>query len=78
MFSSIVAEVNALRSGGGYIKVGYGRTDLKQPEDMDDADEICEWLDKRQKIDIEWQLLKKVMEDARNLEGAAKRGEVDD
>lgn len=45
--------------------------------DLEDADGICEWLDERQLVEMEWQKLKKTMESARNLEMAAKRGEED-
>lgn len=77
VFTSVLEEVTALRSGTGYIRVDYGGTSLEQPEDMEDADGICEWLDKRKMIDMEWQLLKKKMDDARHLEMAVKRGEDD-
>jgi hypothetical protein len=36
-----------------------------------------DWLDQRKIIEMEWQIVRELMESARNLEMAAKRGEDD-
>ncbi|KAK7693412.1 hypothetical protein QCA50_002980 [Cerrena zonata] len=48
------------------------------PEDTNDADGIMNWLDQRHVIDLQWTAIKKMMDDARNLEMAAKKGDDDD
>ncbi|KAG7092473.1 hypothetical protein E1B28_008825 [Marasmius oreades] len=76
LFKSVDQEVRALQGGEdtGFVRVAFagGR---KPPEDIQDADAICEWLDERRVIDFEWQRLNGVMENARNLEMMAKRGQ---
>ncbi|KAJ7582677.1 hypothetical protein C8J56DRAFT_1015417 [Mycena floridula] len=81
LFQAIALEVEELqmagRHGKKFVRVAYaeGKT---PPEDTEDADAICEWLDERRVIDTEWQKLKSLMESARNLEVAAKRGDADE
>ena len=50
----------------------------KPPDDLTDGDGIMNWLDERGLITAEWQKIKEMMESARNLEVASKRGEDDD
>lgn len=45
------------------------------PDDLGDADGICEWLDERQLIEIEWEKIKTMMESARHLEMSARKGD---
>lgn len=49
----------------------------KPPKDLGDADGICDWLDERKIIDMEWQKVTAMMERARHLEMAKKRGDDD-
>lgn len=49
----------------------------KPPEDLTDADGICDWLDQRGIISEEWRRVKDMMESARNLEMRAKNDEDD-
>jgi len=49
----------------------------KPPKDLSDTDGLCDWLDERQVIDIEWQKLKKMMDSAQHLE-LGDKGEADD
>lgn len=66
------------QSGGtrGFVRVAFAKG-IKPPEDLTDADGIMDWLDQRGIIDMEWQTVKELMESARNLEMAAKKGEDD-
>ncbi|KAJ4469396.1 hypothetical protein C8J55DRAFT_523838 [Lentinula edodes] len=48
---------------------------LQPPKDLQDADGICDWLDQRKVVEMEWEKLKGYMERARGLELAAKRGD---
>jgi len=70
LFQSILREINELRSGlssTGFHRVAYagGR---EPPEDLEDADGLCDWLDRRKIIDTEWQTMQSMMESARHLE----------
>ncbi len=71
---SEVDELHAAEKEDGYVRVAWagGR---KPPEDLGDADGICEWLDERQFIEQEWQALRKMMESATQLEVSARKGE---
>lgn len=60
----------------GFVRVAFAKG-MKPPEDLTDADGIMEWLDQRGVIDMEWQTVKELMESARNLEMAAKKGDDD-
>ncbi|KJA27187.1 hypothetical protein HYPSUDRAFT_63453 [Hypholoma sublateritium FD-334 SS-4] len=78
LFQSILREISELRSGlssTGFLRVAYagGR---EPPEDLEDADGLCDWLDRRKIIDTEWQTMKLMMESARHLE--LEKRHVDD
>ncbi|RXW20760.1 hypothetical protein EST38_g5103 [Candolleomyces aberdarensis] len=82
LFSAIDKEIEELRSmeknkrGKKFYRVAYaGGT--KPPEDLTDADGLCEWLDERQIIDFEWKKVKAMMESARHLELEGKKGDID-
>ena len=51
---------------------------MEPPDDLSDADALCDWLDQRRIIDTEWQKLKAMMESAHHLEIHSKNGEVVD
>ncbi|KAK0483672.1 hypothetical protein IW261DRAFT_972039 [Armillaria novae-zelandiae] len=79
LFKSVENEVDELhvhKQSEGFIRVAYagGR---QPPEDLDDADGICEWLDERKFIDIEWQNIKELMERARQLESGVNGNDSD-
>ena len=57
-----------------YIPVAFAGGAVP-PEDTNDADNIMNWLDERHVIDMQWMAIKKMMDDARGLEMAAKRGD---
>lgn len=59
-----------------FVRVSYAGG-KKPPEDLQDADGICEWLEDRKFVEVEWQKVKEMMESARHLEMASKRGEDD-
>lgn len=69
-------ELHEADQRDGFVRVAYAGG-KQPPEDLQDADGICEWLDERNLIDMEWQKIKDMMEGARNLEMAAKRGADD-
>jgi hypothetical protein len=71
-----VDDLHASNQSGGYFRISYSGT-KEPPEDLDDADAICEWLDERKVIDMEWQKMKDMMESARHLETTNKRGDDD-
>lgn len=81
-YQSLLREVEELRASKGkrgFIRVAFsGAEGVKPPEDLDDADQIMEWLDQRQVIEMEWRKVKDMMARARNLEMASKRGEDTD
>lgn len=76
LYQSLFQEVDELRHSNGergFVRVAYAKG-IKPPEDLTDADGIMDWLDERKIIDMEWQKVREMMESARNLEMAAKRG----
>lgn len=81
LYKVLAQEVDSLRSRSSkprvYIPVAYANG-TEPPADLDDADGIMNWLDERGVIAIEWQRVKDMMESARNLEIASKRGDDDD
>jgi hypothetical protein len=81
LFKCICQEVDELHirnQGGGFFRVAYAGG-IKPPKDLGDADGICDWLDQRKMIDMEWLKVKDMMESARHLEMAVKGGDdVDD
>lgn len=80
LFHSILREIDVLRSkkstNSFHTVAFFGGK--KPPEDLGDADGLCDWLDERKIIDIEWQKLKKMMESSQHLELGNKTGEMDD
>ncbi|KAK7446377.1 hypothetical protein VKT23_004229 [Stygiomarasmius scandens] len=80
LFKTISDEMDELHMAAdgdaGFVRVAYARG-MKPPEDLQDADAICEWLDERKVIEVEWGRLKDIMERSRGLEFAAKKGEID-
>ncbi|KAG8217534.1 hypothetical protein J3R82DRAFT_5683 [Butyriboletus roseoflavus] len=56
-----------------FVKVAY-IGGIKPPRDLHDADTVMDWLDERGIIETEWQKVRQMMDNARNLE----RGETDD
>ena len=38
------------------------------PKDLQDADGLCDWLDERKLIEMEWHKMEEMMESARHLE----------
>ncbi|PBK96903.1 hypothetical protein ARMGADRAFT_718516 [Armillaria gallica] len=79
LFKSVENEVDELhvhKQSDGFVRVAYAGG-KKPPEDLDDADGICEWLDERKFIDIEWQNIKELMERARQLESGANGNDSD-
>ncbi|ESK96993.1 conserved fungal protein [Moniliophthora roreri MCA 2997] len=79
LFQAINDEVSSLQASAGRKKNKFVRVAFaggkKPPEDLSDADAICEWLDERKVIDIEWQKLKGFMDSSRKLEVAVKKGD---
>ncbi|KAF8163326.1 hypothetical protein B0H34DRAFT_695018 [Crassisporium funariophilum] len=80
LFQTISREIEELRhtsSKQGFHRIAYvGGKD--PPKDLEDADGLCDWLDERRVIEMEWQKLKDMMESARHLEINAKRGDGSD
>lgn len=79
LFKSIRQEVDDLHAADqsrGFLRVAYSGG-KQPPDDLTDADAICEWLDERKMVDIEWQRVKDMMESARHLEIASKKGDDD-
>ncbi|KAF9075269.1 hypothetical protein BDP27DRAFT_1415624 [Rhodocollybia butyracea] len=80
LFRTIHEEVEDLHvdqqeeGAGRFVRVAYAGG-MKPPEDLQDADGICDWLDQRKIIEMEWEKLKGYMERARGLELAAKKGD---
>ncbi|KAH6918548.1 hypothetical protein BKA70DRAFT_1247487 [Coprinopsis sp. MPI-PUGE-AT-0042] len=71
-FKIIERQVDELKTGS-FCRIAYagGR---KPPKDLTDADGILEWLDERGIVDNQWQLVKAMMDRARNLESEGRRG----
>lgn len=80
LYSALLLEVDELRASSnnkrGFVRVAFAKG-LKPPKDLTDADGIMDWLDQRGIIDQEWRNIRDLMESARNLEMAAKRGDDD-
>jgi len=78
IFKCIREEVDELHEcdqSGGFFPIAYAGG-KKPPKDLDDADGICDWLDERKVIDMQWTKLKDMMESARHLE-LDKKGDDD-
>ncbi|KAL0071396.1 hypothetical protein AAF712_001253 [Marasmius tenuissimus] len=76
LFKSVDQEVRSIRGDEdrAFVRVAFAGG-KKPPKDTQDADAICDWLDERRVIDLEWQRLKGIMDNARNLEMMAKKGQ---
>lgn len=72
-----IDELRASEGKRGFVRVAFAKG-IKPPEDLTDADGIMDWLDQRGIIDMEWRTIRDLMESARNLEMAAKRGDDND
>ena len=79
MFQSILQEIKGLGTSSSktYHPIAFFKG-KEPPEDLDDADGVCDWLDERKIIDMEWQRLKNMMESARHLELGDRKGEMED
>ncbi|KDQ33317.1 hypothetical protein PLEOSDRAFT_1099288 [Pleurotus ostreatus PC15] len=81
LFGAICREIDELheRSRAGSSKRNFVRIAFagatQPPDDLTDADAICEYLDSRKVIDMEWQSIKLMMDSAQNLEMARKKGD---
>jgi hypothetical protein len=76
LYQALSREVDELhdnQGARGFVRVAYAKG-IKPPKDLTDADGIMDWLDQRGIISMEWQIVRDLMESARNLEMAAKRG----
>ncbi|KAJ7303796.1 hypothetical protein DFH08DRAFT_903539 [Mycena albidolilacea] len=82
LFKSISHEVDKLHEAKQSSGV-FNDRDVFVPikehniKDMDDADAIYEWLDQRNKVEIEWQKIKLILEQAQNVDSTMKRGKTD-
>jgi len=75
LFKCILREVDNLHTSGyskGFFRIAYAEG-KQPPDDLGDADAICEWLDERRVIDMEWQKVKVMMESSRHLDVASKK-----
>ncbi|KAI0079928.1 hypothetical protein K474DRAFT_1673008 [Panus rudis PR-1116 ss-1] len=85
LFKALENEVNGLRQresrqarrGRTFVPVAYAGG-AQPPDDLTDADAIMNWLDQRHIIEFQWHAVKSMMDEARNLEVASKRGDDDD
>ncbi|PPR08089.1 hypothetical protein CVT24_010550 [Panaeolus cyanescens] len=79
LFRIIVDEIESL--GGKSKDKVYHRVAFfggkEPPQDLTNGDDICEWLDQRKVIDMEWHKIKELMESARHLEVADGRDDED-
>ncbi|KAJ7774576.1 hypothetical protein DFH07DRAFT_800109 [Mycena maculata] len=86
VFKTIIEEVNQLHER----KMASGIIDDRDkfvpakylggkepPEDLGDADAINQWLVDRSIVDMEWDKIKLMMDDARNCEDRAKKDQTD-
>ncbi|TBU50876.1 hypothetical protein BD309DRAFT_985491 [Dichomitus squalens] len=77
LFHALREEVEMLNSSQderSFVRVAYANG-KQPPEDLSDADAIMDWLDERQIINIQWQEIKTMMENARHLEVRGGRGD---
>lgn len=70
LFQTIVRELDELRlssSHQGFHRIAFsGGRD--PPKDLQDADGLCDWLDERKVIEMEWNKMEEMMGSARHLE----------
>ncbi|KII88474.1 hypothetical protein PLICRDRAFT_54305 [Plicaturopsis crispa FD-325 SS-3] len=71
-----IAQARGNDSGRTYVRVAFVNG-VQPPKDPDDADGYMDWLDQRGIIDFEWQNVKSMMNQARNLDMMSKRGDND-
>lgn len=79
LFDTIRSELDdlhAARSKKGFVRIAFAGG-KQPPDDLTDADGLCEWFDERGVIDQEWHKIKTMMDEAQRLEVSAKRGEED-
>lgn len=79
LFQCISSELEELRSslnGTGFHRIAYSNG-TEPPDDLSDADALCDWLDQRQIIEREWQKVETLMESAHRLEVNKRNGEDD-
>ena len=77
LFHALRDEVESLKPGQedrSFVRVAYAKG-KQPPSDLSDADAIMDWLDERQVINIQWQEIKTMMEDARHLEVKGAKGD---
>lgn len=77
LFHALRDEVESLKASQedrSFVRVAYAKG-KQPPADLSDADAIMDWLDERQVINIQWQEIKTMMEDARHLEVKGARGD---
>ncbi|TFK76413.1 hypothetical protein BDN72DRAFT_830988 [Pluteus cervinus] len=77
LFKSIEEEVEQLRArqDATYTRTAGG---ILPPDDLTDADAICDWLDRRKVIDLEWSRVKEMMDSGGKLDAAMKKGMLED
>ncbi|CAA7271678.1 unnamed protein product [Cyclocybe aegerita] len=81
LFQAIRREIDEARSSlssSGFLRVAYFGGKQKPPKSLGDADALCDWLDERKIIEMEWHKLKTMMESAHHLELHAKKGDDED
>jgi hypothetical protein len=77
LYKALEEEIISAKTGrgrNGFVTVAFSGG-LRPPDDLSDADAIMDWLDQRHIISNEWQKIKQMMDSARNLEIAAKKGD---
>lgn len=76
LFETLSREVTEL------VKKKRGTSSLvyscEPPDDPTDGDEVMDWLDRRDIISTEWEVVKGLITRASNLDSDARRGNADD
>jgi len=75
LYKSILTEVDELRRGSKFVRVGYYKG-LLPPEDITDADGVMDWLDQRGFVKLEWEKIRQMMDSSSKLETMGD-GDVD-
>lgn len=76
LIRSELDDLHSARSKKGFVRIAFpGGT--QPPDDLTDADGVCDWLDERGVIEQEWRKVKTMMEDSQRLEMSAQKGEED-
>ncbi|KAG9019641.1 hypothetical protein FRB90_011987 [Tulasnella sp. 427] len=85
LYSSLKSEVDLLRGeyekkgkkkGKAFFRKSWGGK-VKLPDDKDDGDQVMKWLDDRGIIQNEWKQIKKLMENAHQLEASRNANDDD-